>query len=288
MGCNCMGGAQSQLVLLRLLPLPPRAGGPFYVGNLEDILAAMSALGSADRMSVAGMSGSGKTSLVRALIPARGVERIMIYDAEDEYESSADQVCYSRKELERFFGSKGERIRPGREFSVRYVPDIPAGLGPDEMERLEGEEAGVLSQWALNLENCVLLIDEAHNACGQHTCSGYTILAAKRGRKRGVLLWTSSQGPKDVSNVIRKELRSVESWYGRLKEKADLDLVRESVDGEEGKELARRVARLPVRGPRTPNAPVRLLRMLPEDTEPEEWEIIFSEDPEEAPQLVQL
>jgi DNA helicase HerA-like ATPase len=215
-----------------------------------------------DRLQVSGYSGAGKSALTRALLKRRKVPRFEIFDVEDEYEGTTEDTVRTREELYDFM----TRVVNDEEetWSVRYVPQLPDTDDAKELEQFEAKEAGYLAHLALWAQDNVLVIDEAHNSCGQHLVSGYTLKVAKTGRKRGVYLWVISQGPKDVSTKVRKELRAVEEWFLHLEEEGDLDLVKakRKLGGEE---LADRVARLP---------DLHAIRVA-RGEEPEEWVIIF-------------
>lgn len=217
-----------------------------------------------DRCVISGASGSGKTSLVRGLFRRRRVTARLIGDMEDEYEGSAETVCRTREDLHAVLSEIDEG---GYEsYSVRYAPDLPVTDDADLIAQHEANEAGYLAQWALRLGECVCLLDEAHNCCGQHTCSGHTLTLAKRGRKRDAFLWAASQGPFDVKTSVRKELRAAEAWYLLLVEENDLEILRRS----RGSEFADRVAHLPI---------LHALRVLPHAREPEEWVIEWGRGP---------
>jgi hypothetical protein len=212
-----------------------------------------------NRLQVNGASGSGKTSLVRALLARRNVSRRLILDVEDEYENEADIVCYDRRELHDRLSDLG----PDHDFYVRYVPpEPPASFSPDEVLAKMGEEAGHLSQWAMSLQDCVIVIDEAHESCHRNCMDARTLRMVKKGRKRGVFAWVASQRPYDVDISLRAELTAVESWTLLLVEENDLDVAR----SRRGPEFSERVARLPL---------LHALRLTPHLVEAEEWKIEF-------------
>ncbi len=220
------------------------------------------------RMSIDGASGSGKTSLARALFVRRGARRRFIFDPEDEYEHAATVVVRSQGELHEY----AEKIQAEdfSQFSVRFVPPAPEDISdPDEVGRAEGKDCGYLCSLALWLGNCLTAVDEAHTAAGRKYLSGHTLQLAKKGRKRGAHLWTMSQRPADIHVSVRTELKSVEAWYGLLVEGADLDVLRE----RRGKEFADRVSHLPE---------LHFLRLVPRVVEPEEWTVVFH-GPEGSP-----
>jgi hypothetical protein len=214
---------------------------------------------SINRLQINGASGSGKTSLMRALLARRNVRRLLIFDTEDEYEPQATIHCYSAREL---YDALSD-ITPDHEFSVRYVPpEAPADREPDEVLEQIGKEAGHLCQWAMSLGDCVVAIDEAHESAHRKYLDARTLRCVKKGRKRGVFAWVSSQRPADIDISVRSELLSVEAWYLLLVENADLDVLHQ----RRGREFAQRVASLP---------PLSAFRLTPHSQEPEEWKISF-------------
>lgn len=201
-------------------------------------------------ISISGATGTGKSSLARALLFVRGATRRLILDPLDEYESSAAVSCVSRRELHDALNGFGDGTSEG-EFSVRYVPEEP-----------EADAAGYLAEWAMHLGDCTLMIDEAHEAAARNACAPALLRAVKRGRHRGVAVWIISQRPADIHPSLRAELQGTEAWYLRLAEHRDLEIL----SARRGPKFSERVSLLPE---------LHALRLTPLDQNPEEWKVKF-------------
>jgi hypothetical protein len=222
-----------------------------------------------DCLSISGARGTGKSSLCRGLISLRQVSRAFIFDPLDEY--PADATARTEDELAKLAEAWTEDTAE----IVRYVPEVPDGIDPEDMAEEEGRQAGILAQWAMSLGNTVLVVDEAHDACGRHSCSPQMLRAVKRGRHWGVFVWTISQRPTDIHPSIRAELNAQEAWYLRLAENRDLD----ALAARRGKEFAARVATLDQ---------LHALRLDPLEQTPEEWVILFRKSGDMPPVLQQI
>lgn len=196
-------------------------------------------------LSISGATGTGKSSLARALLFTRGATRRLILDPLDEYESSATECARDRNDVHNaVIGEEGD-------FSVRYVP-----------EESEADAAGYLAEWAMHLGDCTLMIDEAHEAAARNACAPALLRAVKRGRHRGVSVWIISQRPADIHPSLRAELQGTEAWYLRLAEHRDLEIL----SARRGPKFSERVSLLPE---------LHALRLTPLDQNPEEWKVKF-------------
>lgn len=208
-------------------------------------------------LSVAGARGSGKTTAVKALLRDRRARRRLILDPVSDYGAETLVVVRTKDELDTYLYSlcdedvwsqsplqKSARNNPDFEFSVAYTPEADN----------ESEAAAHLAEWAIYLGDCVLLIEEAHDAARHSRVSDELIRCAKRGRHYNVGLWCVSQRPSDIDPSLRAELHSSEAFYLRLVETIDLDVLRK----RRGPEFAEQVAALP------PLWGYRLDPMLPE------------------------
>lgn len=173
--------------------------------------------------------------------------RRLILDPLDEYESSAVDHCTSRDEIWEALHS----YSPGDPFSIRYVPEEP-----------EPDAAGYLAEWAMHLGDCVLMVDEAHEAAHRHLCSPSLLRAVKRGRHWRLSVWIISQRPADIHPSLRAELQGTESWYLRLAEHRDLEVL----SARRGRKFAQRVSLLPE---------LHAIRLSPLEQEGELWRIKF-------------
>jgi len=211
-----------------------------------------------ERMLIVGASGGGKSSLARKLLTLRKpfTNRRALFDPEDEYGDFAAFTARTRQELHDIMTSCRDR----EEWSVRYVPPIPESVTkPDDIERAEAEECGVLAQWSLHLERNILMVDEAHDSCGRF-CSPWIVRHVKRGRHHRAYLWVISQRPADILPKIRAECGSKEAWYFQITEHVDLEVIQ----ARRGREFAQRVERLPQ---------FHALRLRRGELEPEEWRV---------------
>jgi hypothetical protein len=210
-----------------------------------------------ERMQVAGGSQMGKSSLEKALLRDRGVKRVLIFDPTDEYEQSAAWCARSASELHQLLSSIPDEYE---EWSVRYVPAIPDDVDdPDDIYRAEAAEAGRLARWSMSIGDNVLMVDEAHDSCGQFV-HPWMVRHVKRGAHHGCYAWICSQRPADVHPKLRGELKAHEAWYLRLAEANDLEVLA----ARRGREFAERVMNLPK---------LHALRVVPGQQELEEWEI---------------
>ncbi len=179
-------------------------------------------------LSVSGSRGTGKSTLVHALRIERHVRRVLVMDPLGDYNGKVECYATSAAEVDEYLEN---RLTVTDDFSVAYCPD----------DVCESDAAAYLADMAFHQRNCVLIVEEAHDACRHPDCPPQLIKLAKRGRHFNVGLWTVSQRPSDISPHLRSELNSNESWYLRLSESIDLDVMKE----RRGKEFAREVGRMP-------------------------------------------
>lgn len=198
-------------------------------------------------LSISGATGTGKSSLARALLFVRDAFRRDLLDPLDEYESSAAISCASRRDVH----NAHAEIEDGAPYSIRYVPEEP-----------EADAAGYLAEWAMHAGDCTLMIDEAHEAAARNACAPALLRAVKRGRHRGVSVWIISQRPADIHPSLRAELQGTEAWYLRLAEHRDLEIL----SARRGPKFSERVSLLPE---------LHALRLTPLDQNPEEWKVKF-------------
>lgn len=173
-------------------------------------------------LSVSGSRGTGKSTLVHLLAQERSVRRVLVLDPLGDWkESSPDKddgfvehVAVTTADVARYLDDSYIIDNKSDEFSIAMVP-----------ETSEEFAAIYLSGWAKHLRNCTLILEEAHGACA-HPCSEELMQFAKRGRHYNCGLWTVSQRPSDIDPNLRAELNASESWYLRLVEKVDLDVVK--------------------------------------------------------------
>lgn len=206
----------------------------------------------ARHLSVSGVTGMGKTSLVRILFNEREERRRIIVDPKNEYAGDVERVVYSKAELDAYLADVkvGDASWP---FSVAYVPDdVPE---PDAVEHA--------ASWADYLEEVLLVVDEAHDSCSAKTCKPKIITLAKRGRDAGVAVWCCSQRPVDIHPSLRSELLGQEAWYLRLAEKNDLDFVRD----RRGADFELKIKKLPE---------LETVRLLPAEEIAENYRIEFT------------
>lgn len=214
----------------------------------------------AGHLSISGATGTGKSSLARALLFDRHADRRLLLDPLDEYASSAAILCTTPSEVSAACSDIEDSTEP---FSIRYVPDGD-----------EAEAAGYLAQWAMTLGDCTLMIDEAHEAAARNACSMHLLRAVKRGRHRGVSVWIISQRPADIHPSLRAELQGTEAWYLRLAEHRDLEIL----SARRGPGFAERVSLLPE---------LHAIQLLPLEPEGSVWKIKFrAKSP--IPKLVQV
>lgn len=214
----------------------------------------------AGHLSISGATGTGKSSLARALLFERNAQRRLILDPLDEYESSASVHCMTTGDVDGALRDIEDNEEP---FSIRYVPD-----------GLEAEAAGYLADWAMHLGNCTLMVDEAHEAAARNACSPSLLRAVKRGRHREVAVWIISQRPADIHPSLRAELQGTEAWYLRLAEHRDLEIL----SARRGPDFSERVSLLPE---------LHAIQLLPLEPEGSVWKIKFrAKSP--IPKLIQV
>lgn len=219
-------------------------------------------------LSVSGTRGSGKTTLVRALLLSRNVRRRIIQDPLRDYGGYAQERVTTQRQLieyvETVKNSTVEGEAESAPFSVAYTPE----------DCSEVEAASFCAKTAYSMGNTTLVVEEAHSACNARALSRFwqenqeppIVRYVKRGRHRGCALWTSAQRPVDVDPNLRAELNAEESYYFALSEGSDLDVVRKRRPGEIGRMLESRVASLP------DMFGIRLERAEPEG---ELWEVYY-------------
>lgn len=207
-------------------------------------------LGKANHLQVVGSSGTGKSTLVRILVPEKAGDRVLILDPDEDYEPGelVEHRAFALEGLDAYL--KG--VEPGEPFSVSYVP----AFGQEQ------EAARVLALYAMELGDTTLIVDEGHRALSYgKSVPDEVVRVAKQGRKRGVGFWALSQRPVDIAPAIAAELESHESWFLRLARHRDVTYVA----GVMGPEFARRVKTLP---------DMHVLRLGAGASEPEEWRIV--------------
>lgn len=199
-------------------------------------------------LSVAGSRGTGKTTAVRALLRERRVRRRLILDPLADYREGIDveRVVSSAEAFDAYIAD----VTPRAEFSVAWIPDQDS----------EADIAAALADVAWQLGDCVLVLEEAHDACNARTAPDELIRLAKRGRHANVGLWACSQRPSDVHPSIRAELAAHEAFVLRLAEARDLEVLA----ARRGRDFAAAVARLPN---------LHAFRVVPSELEPELWRI---------------
>jgi hypothetical protein len=179
-------------------------------------------------LSVSGSRGTGKSTLVHALRVERNVRRFLVMDPLGDYKGKVDCYASTSKEVDTYFD---DELLVTDDFSLAYAPD----------DMSESDAASYLADMAFYLRNCTLIIEEAHDAARHPDCPPNLVKLAKRGRHFNVGLWTVSQRPSDISPHLRSELNSNESWYLRLSEVIDLEVMQQ----RRGKDFAKEVSMLP-------------------------------------------
>lgn len=171
-------------------------------------------------ISVFGAPGTGKTSLIIALVRERGVLR---YLAIDPYASIPAQRYGTLDAIHRRMGQLARSSAD--EFRISFVKGI------DDQERGPVNPAQYLARWALS-ESAVLIVDEAHEYCGQHDPkraienhgAPALLVIARQGRHHGCGIWVCSQRPAAVSRDLTA---NSERFFFRIDEPADLKYARD-------------------------------------------------------------
>lgn len=163
---------------------------------------------------VFGAPGQGKSTFLRAQIRDRGVRRYITVDpwATDPDGIEVDAIVV---------GDLG--------LALREIAKLPGdtrwsfGFVPREGE--ESEAAGLLARAAF-ARGATLIVDEAHEAAGQHTAAPELLRIARRGRHVGSRLWLASLRPADVHRSLTSGSERVFFW---LEEPTDREYVRRTV-----------------------------------------------------------
>lgn len=184
-------------------------------------------------LEIAGARGTGKTSLIWALLIQRNQRRRIISDPLQDYQAGeiGCPVEFSTGSIKEFKNYMDD-VKPDEAFSVAFVP------GDDLTEE---DAALFLAEYSWYTKNCTFVLEEAYCVASQHKANEEIIKLMKRGRHRGVSVWCVSQRPSDINTSIRAELRAQESWVLRLAEENDLAMLAR----RRGPEFAERVSYLP-------------------------------------------
>lgn len=218
-----------------------------------------------------GATEMGKTTAAQALLPQRRIEyddsdwtagaynRRIIYDPQGDYEEGkhVQLVVSSFADLKAYTDDVGPRTP----FSValRYSPALD---NPKEAALA----ADVCCEMGWELGDCVVVVEEGHDALSAKADAFAARRLAKAGRHRNVGLWVSGQRLYDANASVRSELIAHEVFVFRVVLGIDLQELARMKD----REFADRVSNL---------EPLHALRLKPGIRDPELWHVDLSTNP---------
>jgi len=140
--------------------------------------------GPTDRAAFVGQTGSGKTTLAEYACSLR--RHVVVFDAKGTI-NWPGYVVYKR--LAKATATKDERII--------YRPDF------DELADMESTER--FFKWIYLRGNCLVYIDEVFSITNGEIMPRYYHACLTRGRERGIQVYSSTQRPKGIPQVILSE-----------------------------------------------------------------------------------
>ncbi len=148
-----------------------------------------------DRALLVGQTGSGKTTLARYLLTARKYRVVADYKGKLNWPEYT--VCTTLRALVQ-----------NRADSLLYRPNY--GESQDE------EICARFWEWIYQRGNCTVYVDETAAITNGNTYPYHYGAVLMRGRELGIELWSATQRPKDIPQVVLSESEHVFAFRLRL------------------------------------------------------------------------
>jgi ABC-type oligopeptide transport system ATPase subunit len=146
-----------------------------------------------NRALLVGMTGGGKSTLARELLKTR--HYVVILDTKGEIDWPGYIVCQSLRTI--------TNLKPAENARLIYQPNVHELQDWDTIERF--------FEWVYDRSNCTLYVDEAFSVSPQPNVLPYYYKGAlTRGRSRGLEVWSGTQRPSGLSQLVLSE---AENYY---------------------------------------------------------------------------
>lgn len=161
-----------------------------------------------NRVFVCGMTGSGKSELMKRLLATR--ESVLIFDAKDEINPRNGWHGYKRF-------TKIQRMAWANPLRGVYSPNIHELVNPRCHE--------AFFYLGFKRRNTIIYVDEAYAVTDGQELPFWYKTAITRGRSRGIEVWSASQRPIDIPQFLMSESENKYIFY--LEMPQDVKKVRE-------------------------------------------------------------
>lgn len=148
-----------------------------------------------ERALLVGMTGSGKTTLARYLLAYRRYCVIADYKGLIRW---PEFTAYTTL----------RRLVRAREEKLSYRPSYAESIDEDARSRFW--------EWVYKRGNTTVYNDETAATTEKNTFPYYFGACLMRGRERGIELWSATQRPKDIPQIVLSESENVYSFRLRL------------------------------------------------------------------------